>query len=362
MYDHLKSAKMTLKENARHPLKEYENAYKHLLFAKQSETLGSEGILLNKDTGKAEGEVRVKVIRCENLLPMDFNGSSDPYVTVTLLGDDVDHEVYGGPGMKEWKEIDGANTKLVKEHPSTQKTAVVNDDLNPVFNETLIIKPIIRKGGKIRVAVYDEDGVMNDEFIGQAIIDINSLLEKYANAEDDTENFNGTGSISLSFDLDGDEVEDDDEKEEYRGKIFLDVNIVYSKIEYYSRIVNSLQRNKDLIVKKVIAAEEELWTLISPFAVGSKDLILANDDDDDSETNINESHDGLVDVDLTIDTDPLPSLGNLPVASSTFFATPIPAKFFLCGFTAVSILIVLLGIILNNGGVNHFAEISPGEP
>ena len=40
----------------------------------------------------------------------------------------------------------------------------------------------------------------------------------------------------------------------------------------------------------------------------------------------------------------------------------VPAKFFLCGFTAVAVLIVLLGIILNNGGVNHYAEIYPGEP
>ena len=42
----------------------------------------------------------------------------------------------------------------------------------------LTIKPIVRKGGKLRIAVYDEDDVMNDEFIGQKTIDLKEF-EKY---------------------------------------------------------------------------------------------------------------------------------------------------------------------------------------
>ena len=148
--------------------------------------------------------------------------------------------------------------------------------------------------------------------------------------------------------------------------IFLELNVVYSRIQYYSNIVDSLQRNKDLIVKKVLDAEDELWTLISPFAVGSKDLVLANDDEEEEEEEENDhdmnQHDGLVDIDLTLDTDPLPNLNDLPTLNSKMLKVPVPAKFFLCGFTAVAVLIVLLGIILNNGGVNHYAEIYPGEP
>ena len=65
---------------------------------------------------------------------------------------------------------------------------------------------------------------------------------------------------------------------------------------------------------------------------------------------------------MVIDTDPVPNLNDLPTLNSKMLKVPVPAKFFLCGFTAVAVLIVLLGIILNNGGVNHYAEIYPGEP
>ena len=374
MYDHLKIAKSSLKNDARRPLKEYENAYKRLLLAKKNETLGPNGIMLNKSNGKPEGELHIKIIRCENLLAMDFNGSSDPYVTVTLLPDDQGKEVYDGPGMKEWQAAissSGGNIsndeKLVKEHPSTQKTKVLHDDLNPIFNEMLIIKPLKSKGGKIRIAVYDEDDVMNDELIGKKTIDLNKVLKQYSNNQEkniSTGNINVSGNMSLSYDL---EVGEGDEEEdgEYRGKVFLELNVVYSRIQYYSNIVDSLQRNKDLIVKKVLDAEDELWTLISPFAVGSKDLVLANDDDEEEEEENDHDmnqHDGLVDIDLTIDTDPLPNLNDLPTLNSKMLKVPVPAKFFLCGFTAVAVLIVLLGIILNNGGVNHYAEIYPGEP
>ena len=57
MYDHLKIAKSSLKNDARRPLKEYENAYKRLLLAKKNETLGPNGIMLNKSNGKPEGEL-----------------------------------------------------------------------------------------------------------------------------------------------------------------------------------------------------------------------------------------------------------------------------------------------------------------
>ena len=76
-------------------------------------------------------------------------------------------------------------------------------------------------------------------------------------------------------------------------------------------MVDSLQRNKDSIVNKVIDAETtELWSLISPFAVGSKELLLAQDSD---RNNLDDEDDEqkMVDVDLSVDTNPLPSLGNL---------------------------------------------------
>ena len=350
--------KSSLKNAAKRPLKEYENAFKLLHMAKQNEKLGQNGIMLDPESGKQCGELHVKVVRCENLLPMDFNGSSDPYVTVTLVGDTDDEEVYGGPEMKEWQSANSAATKLVREHPSTRTTNVVHDDLNPIFNEVLTIKPIVRKGGKLRIAVYDEDDVMNDEFIGQKTIDLKDFER---NVKNNTEASGVKGYIPVSYDLENDILDEaDDDHDEYRGKIYLEINLVYSRIDYYSKVVDSLQRNKDSIVNKVIDAEEELWSLISPFAVGSKELLLAQDSD---RNNLDDEDDEqkMVDVDLSVDTKPLPSLGNLPTLYR-IHKTPVPAKFFWCGFTAVSVLIVLLGIILNSGGENHFAEISPGEP
>ena len=350
--------KSTLKNAAKRPLKEYENAFKNLHMAKKNEKLGQDGIMLDPESGGQCGELHIKVVRCENLLPMDFNGSSDPYVTVTLIGDGDNEEVYGGPGMKEWQSANLAATSLVRDHPSTRTTKVVHDDLNPIFNEVLTIKPIVRKGGKLRVAVYDEDDVMNDEFIGQKTIDLKEFEKDMKNS---TEAVGVKGFIPVSYDLENDTTDEaDDDHGEYRGKIYLDLNLVYSRIDYYSKVVDSLQRNKDSIVNKVIDAEEELWSLISPFAVGSKELLLAHDNDGN---NLDEEDDEqkMVDVDLSVDTNPLPSLGNLPTLYN-IYKTPTPAKFFWCGFTAVSVLIVLLGIILNSGGENQFAKIYPGEP
>ena len=110
---------------------------------------------------------------------------------------------------------------------------------------------------------------MNDEFIGQKIIDLKEFEKDIKNS---TEAAGTKGFIPVSYDLENDTTgeADDDHDDEYRGKIYLDLNLVYSRIDYYSKVVDSLQRNKDSIVNKVIDAEEELWSLISPFAVGSK--------------------------------------------------------------------------------------------
>jgi len=96
---------------------------------------------------RMSGNLTVNVLNATGLKDSDgmFGGSSDPYVYLQIKGMDA------------------------------QKTSVINDNLNPEWNETFVFENIEKPMSKIlKVTVYDKDTV-HDDVLGGAEIDLGTL-------------------------------------------------------------------------------------------------------------------------------------------------------------------------------------------
>ena len=118
-----------------------------------------------------------------------------------------------------------------------------------------------------------------------------------------------------------------------------------------------MQEKKNALISQIIEAENALWLLISPFRNLSN---MYTDAHPEKETGVEflaeEAHESY----RPNGSDSTLLLSNLPI-----FMLPkvvLVAKFFFCGFSIFSFLLLLLGLILNGGGENTYAKIFPGEP
>eukprot|EP00048_Salpingoeca_helianthica_P012419 m.180002 g.180002 ORF g.180002 m.180002 type:complete len:1109 (+) comp15373_c1_seq3:174-3500(+) len=91
---------------------------------------------------RAAGTLSVKIVKCTNLVAMDDNGLSDPFVQVSILS----------PTAK----------------PSMKKTSTKKKNLNPEFNETLVLPlttPLDQSA--VRLDVFDWDLATKNDHIGE---------------------------------------------------------------------------------------------------------------------------------------------------------------------------------------------------
>jgi Ca2+-dependent lipid-binding protein len=96
------------------------------------------------------GVFRIHVIKGVNLKDADvgFMGKSDPYVKISGVG-------------------------------STLKTKIINNTLNPVWNETFnIMIDELNPDPQIQLEVFDKDDTFDDDFIGGFKIDVDSIMKK----------------------------------------------------------------------------------------------------------------------------------------------------------------------------------------
>lgn len=89
-------------------------------------------------------QLRIHLVSGHNLLAMDKNGSSDPYVKFKMNG------------------------RLL------HKSKTVHKDLNPVWDETFTV-PVEDPFQSIHIKVFDYDWGLQDDFMGSAQLNLTSL-------------------------------------------------------------------------------------------------------------------------------------------------------------------------------------------
>jgi len=90
---------------------------------------------------------RIKVVKAKDLLPMDFNGKSDPYCKLALREKQV-------------------------------RTKTVNADLNPTFNEEFLFEG--KRGGMLLIEVWDYDKFSSDDFIGSVVLQLDKVPNDFS--------------------------------------------------------------------------------------------------------------------------------------------------------------------------------------
>ena len=98
-----------------------------------------------------KGTIICNIFNCQNLLPGDENGTSDPFLTATYYG-------------------------------QTVNTETIDDTLNPLFNQRIILKnidvfDITKNPPPIIIKVFDED-LIGSDFLGTAVVDLKLMYQK----------------------------------------------------------------------------------------------------------------------------------------------------------------------------------------
>jgi Ca2+-dependent lipid-binding protein len=173
----------------------------------------------------------VHVVEARNLLPMDMEGTSDPYVVLEV-----------------------ENQRI--------QTSYKKSDLNPVWNESFTFD-IEHGQDTLKIVVFDKDTFGQDDFEGECEV---SLQEDPG--------IRGQKKVDIWCDL------FDKEGNGGRGKIRLQVQWIYSRFQYFDEYVTEWERalEKDIEDKQEI--EARLDQMERPFGFLDTLKVQAASDDE----------------------------------------------------------------------------------
>ena len=109
-----------------------------------SEKRNSEGMKVNAQ-GESEGTLQVTLIDAKNLASMDYSGTSDVFVAMSVEASSTSTNSTSG-------SIHSSAVRVCGE-PSVQKSQVQWKQLHPQWNEEFLFAPILRKVTVFKLAV-----------------------------------------------------------------------------------------------------------------------------------------------------------------------------------------------------------------
>ena len=97
------------------------------------------------------GSLQVNLFNCQDLIPGDSDGKSDPFLAITYFG-------------------------------QTLKTKVIKESLNPIYNQRLLFEavPIFKLANHpppLVIKVFDDDFIGSD-FLGVTVVDLKKMNEQ----------------------------------------------------------------------------------------------------------------------------------------------------------------------------------------
>ena len=207
-----------IKKNLVDNYKKMEEFQKKLVQARASEIYNRYGIM--------KGSIlTVDVIEAKDLVPMDTNGLSDPYVILEC-------------------ESQRVQSKYIPE------------TLNPVWKEEFTFE-IESNSAVLKVVVMDRDALLSDDYEGEVEIPLSILKDQMKYDQYfPLKNIDGSKKGEKTL----------ENPKEYYGKIHLSLQWIWSKVKYLEDII---QQWKDILAvdqKELQALEDQLTKLKKPFS------------------------------------------------------------------------------------------------
>lgn len=159
----------------------------------------------------------VRVVEARDLMPMDLNGKSDPYVVLKF-------------GARQ-----------------SQKTNYINSDLNPVWNEVFTFD--VESGKEeLEVIAYDRDDFGKDDFLGRFRI----TMDEYRDQQMHDEWF---------------ELMPDDPKmqNQWHGRVRLVIQLVYSRTRYLTGVIQMWTERIQIEEQELQELRTALYHMEAPF-------------------------------------------------------------------------------------------------
>ncbi|EIE27751.1 hypothetical protein COCSUDRAFT_45975 [Coccomyxa subellipsoidea C-169] len=144
-----------------------------------------------------KGIVFVKLLEAEHVPKMDMLSKSDPYVKPYTLPDRYTYEIVPGSGMQkpralltvrlieaehvprtDWLSKTDAFVKLGVRSSRMARSQVIDNNLNPKWDEEFKLLVHEPEHQALRVELYDYDAMDADDLIGEAKIDVKELEDQ----------------------------------------------------------------------------------------------------------------------------------------------------------------------------------------